>query len=61
MLTTFNAGIDSTLRELLALPEEAKPVALIPLGYPDAKFGPTRRRPVEEVTHWDSWDETRTR
>ncbi len=61
VLTTFNAGIDSTLRELLALPEEARPVALIPLGYPDGKFGPTRRKPVEEVTYWDSWDGTRTR
>ncbi len=61
VLTTFNAGIDPVLRELLALPEEAKPVALIPLGYPDAKFGPTRRKPVDEVTYWDSWDATKTR
>ncbi|MCA9829418.1 MAG: nitroreductase family protein [Dehalococcoidia bacterium] len=56
VLTTFNMGIDGMLRELLGIPEAARPVALIPIGYPDGNFGPTRRKPVEEVVGWDGWD-----
>jgi nitroreductase len=55
VLTTFQQLFEPQLRELLSLPEEATPVALIPLGYPDGWFGPTRRKPVEEVVHWDGW------
>ncbi len=55
VLTTFQSWIDATVRSELALPDEARPVALIPLGYPDANFGPTRRKPVDEVLYWESW------
>ena len=55
VITSFEAAIEPQLRELLKLPENALPVALIPLGFPDANFGPTRRKPVEEVTYWDEW------
>jgi nitroreductase len=58
VLTGFQAGIEPTLRELLAIPDDVKPVALIPMGYPDANFGPTRRKPVEEVVHWGRWSGT---
>jgi nitroreductase len=59
VLTTFQARIEPTVRELLGLPEDARPAALIPLGFPDANFGPTRRKPVEEVVYWDSWGNSR--
>ncbi|HJP40106.1 MAG TPA: nitroreductase family protein, partial [Dehalococcoidia bacterium] len=55
VFTSFDAGIEPQLRELLGIPEEAQPMALIPLGYSDAKFGPTKRKPVEEVTFWEEW------
>ena len=55
VLTTFQRSFEPELRDLLAIPETARPVALIPLGYPDGWFGPTRRRPVEEVIHIDGW------
>ena len=61
VLTTFQQQIEPFVRQLLSLPEEATPVALIPVGFPDAKFGPTNRRPVNEVVFWDSWDSTRER
>jgi len=61
VLTTFQARIEPTVRELLRLPDDARPIALIPLGFPDAKFGPTRRKPVEEVVYWDSWGNSRSR
>jgi nitroreductase len=58
VLTTFQARIEDAVRRELALPEDARPVALIPLGYPDADFGPTRRKPIEEVLYWETWGNT---
>lgn len=55
VMTTLQAAIEPQLRALLAIPDDAKPAALIPIGYPAARFGPTNRKPVEEVTFWDRW------
>ena len=61
VLTTFNVRIEDVLRQEFNIPAEAKPVAVIPIGYPDNQnFGPTTRKPVESVTFWDEWGETRT-
>ncbi len=43
------------LRRNLALPEGIEPVAMTPLGYPDAEPRPKQRKPAEEVIHWDKW------
>ena len=61
VLTTFDRYIQDELREITGMPENAQSVALILLGFPDANFGPTRRRPVDEVTFWDRWDGVRSR
>lgn len=61
VMTTFQAGIRTQLTAWLSLPEAAVPAALIPMGYPDANFGPVKRKPVEEVTHWERWGEQRGR
>lgn len=38
--------------EMLELPPDERPVALVPVGYPaDTPLAP-RRRPVDEVTQW---------
>jgi len=55
VLTTFQQFFEPELRELLSLPEEATPVALIPLGYPEGWFGTTKRQPIENVVHWNAW------
>jgi nitroreductase len=60
-MTTFQHRLEPEFSAWLQLPEETTPVALIPLGYPDADFGPVRRRPVEEVTFWETWGATRSR
>ncbi len=38
---------------MLGTPENSDTAALLPLGYPaeGVRYGPTRRRPVEEVTY----------
>jgi nitroreductase len=61
-LTTLYGGHEDELRELLGLPADAATMALIPLGYPaKGRWAEPRRRPVEEVVHWDRWDATRSR
>lgn len=54
-LTTLHRAFDAELRTLLELPEAVEPVALVPLGVPRDRFGPTRRRPLADVTHREVW------
>jgi nitroreductase len=62
VLTTINVAIEDTIRSELKVPDDAKPVALIPLVYPDGQnFGQTTRKPVESVAFFDGWGQTRTR
>jgi len=42
-------------RRTLGLPGSVTPVAAVPLGWPRGKYGPTTRRPVEEVVHLDRY------
>ena len=61
-LTTLYGGHEDELRELLGLPPDALTMALIPMGYPArGRWAEPRRRPVEEVVHWNRWGATRGR
>jgi nitroreductase len=55
VLTTIHCCFEGELKQKLGIPEEMEISALLPLGYPHGKFGPTTRKPVEEVIHWDRW------
>jgi nitroreductase len=62
VLTSLYLGAEDQVKELLGLPEDAATMGLIPLGYPArGRWSRPRRRPVEEVVHWERWDATRTR
>jgi len=41
------------VRRILALPWYVTPCAVVPLGWPRGRYGPTRRRPVEDVVSID--------
>ena len=60
-LTTVHKLNEGEVREVLGIPEDVQTYALIPVGYPTGRWGEAQRRPVEEVTYWDSWRETRPR
>jgi len=61
-LTTLYGGHEEELHALLGLPPDALTMALIPMGYPArGRWAEPRRRPVEEVVHWNRWGATRTR
>ncbi len=54
-LTTLHKLHDDEVKELLAVPENAETIALIPIGYPKGKYGPTERKPLEEVVYHERW------
>ena len=52
-LTTLHRGFEDDLKRLLDIPSAVEVVAMVPLGYATDHFGPTRRKPVEEVAFLD--------
>jgi nitroreductase len=60
-LTTVHRLKEADVRAVLDIPEDVQTWALIPVGYPTGRWGEAKRRPVEEVTYWDGWRETRQR
>jgi nitroreductase len=60
-LTTVHKLNEGEVRAVLGIPEDVQTWAMIPVGYPTGKWGEAARRPVEEVTYWDTWRETRAR
>ena len=54
--TTLHNTAEPTIREVLGLPESIKIAATIPLGWPDANFGPVKRRSVTDFVHHDGWE-----
>jgi nitroreductase len=43
------------VRRALSLPWRVTPCAVVPLGWPMGRYGPTTRRPVGEVVHLDRY------
>ncbi|MCV7178917.1 nitroreductase family protein [Mycolicibacterium sphagni] len=45
----------TSARKTLGLPLSVTPICVIPLGWPKGRYGPTTRKPVEDVVHLDSY------
>ena len=54
--TTMHMTAEPTVREVLGIPDEIRIAATIPVGWPDAKFGPVNRRPVADFVHHNQWE-----
>jgi nitroreductase len=54
-LTMMQVGNEDGVREVLGLPEHVHIGTMIPVGWPDRPFGPTRRLPLDDVVHLDRW------
>jgi nitroreductase len=72
MLAARSLGLGSTLttvyrvrhdevRAALGVPENYQIVAMVPIGHPVGSFGRARRRPVDRVTHWNTWGDRQRR
>jgi nitroreductase len=53
--TTWHRPCEERVRSLLGIPEDVHIAVTIPLGWPDAPFGPVRRKPLEDIVHMDGW------
>lgn len=59
-LTTLHKLHEADIKDLLGIPDTAETIALIPVGYPRGKYGPTTRLPVEKVMHKERWRSPKT-
>jgi nitroreductase len=54
-LITLPLWSTTAARRILGLPMSVMPCCVVPLGWPQGRYGPTTRKPVGEVTHLDSY------
>jgi len=60
VLTTLHLPHERRAAELLGIPDGVSQVALIPVAYFTGEdFKPAARRPLEEITYWNGWKQTR--
>jgi nitroreductase len=55
VLTTLHLRQEARAKQILELPDDVNPEALVALGYPLFPFKGPKRRPASEVTHWNRW------
>ena len=57
VITTIHRRYEKEIAALLGIPDGVQTAALIPMGYPaeGTGFGPTGRKPVEDVAFQDRW------
>ena len=54
-LTARHIAFREEVETLLGLPKNVTSFAILPIGYPKGKFGPTRRISLNKVTFLDKW------
>lgn len=61
-LTALHTAYEEDVKKILNIPDDAMTMALIPLGYPiKGKWSQPKRKPVESVTYWESWNTKKNR
>ncbi len=57
VLTTRVLQYSVEFKKILDIPEEMETAALLPIGYPaeGVRYGPTRRKPIEEIAFNETW------
>ena len=54
-LTTMHQMFESEMHAHFGIPETYGVVAVIPIGYPEGRFGPVSRAPATRKTHFNHW------
>jgi nitroreductase len=54
-LTTRHMIYGKEVDAILGLPEGVRSFAILPIGYPEGRFGPVSRAPLETFAHLESW------
>jgi nitroreductase len=55
-LTTIHRLREPEVRAVLAIPDDIITWAMIPVGYPTGRWAEAPRRPIQEVTYWNTWN-----
>jgi nitroreductase len=55
VMTNWHLGAEDRLRRLLAIPDGVALSACIPLGHPEGRHGPVRRRPLRDLVYEERW------
>jgi nitroreductase len=55
-LTTLHKIREDDVKAILGIPDGFETIALIPVGYPQGRWGRPLRTPSSAVTHWDRWN-----
>ena len=53
VLTTLWKGQEPRVRRALGVPDEIEMHAVVPIGWPERKYGRGKRKPIAEVTYRD--------
>ncbi len=54
-MTTLHKAREQDVKDIFNIPGDVSTIALIPLGYPEGRWGRPKRKPQAEVTHWNTW------
>ncbi len=54
-ITSLHANVEDDVQKLIGLPDGASVVYCIPLGYPEGRFGPVTRKPLDECVAGARW------
>jgi nitroreductase len=57
LITTNHIRYEDEFKAVLGIPADVDTYALMPIGYPEGKFGPVTRRPLAEVAYADRWSQ----
>ena len=58
-LTTMHLALEKEVADLLGIPDTVSQMGIIPVAhFTGETFRPAKRRPVEEITYWNSWKNT---
>lgn len=55
VLTTLWKAQEPRVKSILKVPDDIEIHAIVPLGWPDRKYGRNKRKPVAEVTYRDAY------
>jgi nitroreductase len=56
VLTTLWKAREAEIKPILKLPDDIEMHAVLPIGWPDRKYGRNHRRPIAEVTYRDTYE-----
>jgi nitroreductase len=54
-LITLPLWSQTSARRILGLPYSVCPCCIVPIGWPRGRYGPTTRKPVDQVVHLDAY------